>query len=492
MSILYKEYAFTWGFIDIMLKCKIEDKKGRVCEMWKKLLVVLLVVAMSMSLMACAGKEKAKEPTGTAGNNKEASSSDAATDKATTTEDIQKEDITISFMASQDWIQDAELELAKKFTEETGIKIDYQIVPSDQYYNLLMTKINTGECTDIYASQSGKFDIQTQLNVGKNAVDLSNESWAKNVESLAAAELSVDGSLYGQPIQDLSSVWAIAYNKKIFSDLGLSIPTNYTEFKQVCDTILAAGKTPIYECVSDGWHHVLWFPETAVQAEVTAPGLFDKLNNNEMTLAQDATMALILTQIKEMADLGYWGDDYMSNTYAESAANIASGEYVMTVANQGFGAEVNKIDPNFSIDDIGYFVIPLADNQTLNMNPSGPSRFIYSGSKNVEAAKKYMEFLASDGSLAYLTENVTKFNKLPFSNAPSKYTATIQDFYDRYSSKGTVLQTAVKYVNPQWMDMGANLSALLLGEMTPEKVLAAIDKSRADQANVAGDTAWTN
>ena len=354
-----------------------------------------------------------------------------------------------------------------------------------------MTKINTGECTDIYASQSGKFDIQTQINVVKNAIDLSNESWAKNVDPLAAAELSVDGALYGQPVQDLSAVWAIAYNKKIFSELGLSIPTNYVEFGKVCDAILAAGKTPIYECVSDGWHHVLWFPEAAVQAEVATPGLFAKLNNNETTLAQDPTMKLILTQIKEMADLGYWGDNYMSNTYADSATNIASGEYVMTVANQGFGAEVNKVDPNFAVDDIGYFVMPLADNQTLNMNPSGPSRFIYTGSKNIEAAKQYMAFLASDDSLAYLTENVPKFNKLSFTNAPSKYTPTIQEFYDRYTSKGTVLQTAVKYVNPQWMDMGTNISAMLVGEMTPEEVLTAIDKSRADQAKVASDTAWT-
>jgi raffinose/stachyose/melibiose transport system substrate-binding protein len=42
------------------------------------------------------------------------------------------------------------------------------------------------------------------------------------------------------------------------------------------------------------------------------------------------------------------------------------------------------------------------------------------------------------------------------------------------------------------MDMGANISAMLLGEMTPEEVLAVIDKSRADQAKVASDAAWTN
>ncbi len=55
----------------------------------------------------------------------------------------------------------------KKFTEETGIKVDYQIIPSDQYVNLLMTKLNTGECTDIFGAQSGKFDIKDQINVEK-------------------------------------------------------------------------------------------------------------------------------------------------------------------------------------------------------------------------------------------------------------------------------------------------------------------------------------
>ena len=30
-------------------------------------------------------------------------------------------------MASQDWVYDAEMELGKKFEEETGIKIDYRL-----------------------------------------------------------------------------------------------------------------------------------------------------------------------------------------------------------------------------------------------------------------------------------------------------------------------------------------------------------------------------
>lgn len=452
-------------------------------RVWKKLLALALTVTMTLLLVACSSKKD--DTNGSSGT--EPTTAPAATTAPTV---APKEDITLTFMSSQDWVQDAELDLAKKFTEQTGIKIDYQIVPSDQYLSLLMTKLNTGECTDIFGGQSGKFDIQTIYNVEKNALDLSNESWAKNVDPLAAAELTANGALYGEPIQDVSAVWAVAYNKQTFSDLGLSIPTNYAEFKTVCDAILAAGKIPVYEAVSDGWHHVLWFPEAAVQAEVKTPGLFDQLNNNQTTLAQNDTMKLILTQIKEMADLGYWGDNYMSNAVADAAKNIASGEYVMTIANQGFGTEVNTVDPNFSVDNIGYFVMPLADNQTLNMNPAGPSRFIFSGSKNAEAAKQYLAFLASDESLAYLTENVAKFNKLSYSNAPSKYSDTIKEFYNRYTSQGTVLQTSVKYVNPQWMDIGTDISALLLGEMTPDEVLATIDKTRADQATAANDPAW--
>ncbi len=393
-------------------------------------------------------------------------------------------------MASQDWIQDAEMELGKKFTEETGINVDYQIIPSDQYESLLMTKLNSGECTDIFCTQSGRFDIVNTYRVAENALPLSGESWSGNVEKEAAAELSVDGVLYGQPIQDVSAVWAIAYNIAIFDELGLKVPTNYDEFKAICETIKAAGKTPIYECVSDGWHHTLWFPETGVVAAAKDATLVDQLNENKVTFEGNATLETIFTQIKEMVDAGYWGEDYMSNEYANTAAAIASGDYVMTVYNQGLGNEVNAVDSSFSADNIGYFVIPLADNQTLNMNAAGPSRYVYSGSKNADAAKKYLEFMASDESLAYMTENVGKFNHLPYTNAISTYSDVIQEFYDRYDTTGTVLQTAVKYVNPQWTEMGNAISALALGEMTPSDCLKDIDKLRAEQAAAAGDTNW--
>ena len=60
---------------------------------------------------------------------------------------------------------------------------------------MLMSKLNAGECADIFGSQAGQFDIVTQLNVEKNAVDLSGESWASTVDPLASSETSVNGKL---------------------------------------------------------------------------------------------------------------------------------------------------------------------------------------------------------------------------------------------------------------------------------------------------------
>ncbi len=399
------------------------------------------------------------------------------------------EDITLTFMASQDWIQDAEMELGAKFTEETGIKVDYQIVPSDQYENLLMTKLNTGECTDLFGGQSSQFSIVNQFHVEENAVELTDESWAANVEPAAAFELSVDGKLYGQPIQDVSAVWAVAYNRQMFDDLGLEIPTNYAELCDICDKLLEAGIIPIYECVSDGWHHVCW-TEKAIAATAADPEYPDKLNKNEATFAGNEQLITLFSELKEMADKGYFGDNFMSNQYSDAPASIASGEYAMVLYNQGLGVEVNAADPDFPVDNIGYFVSPLCDDQNLNVNYCGPSRFIYSGSENIDAAKQYLEFMASDESLAYMTENVGKFNQLPYLNAPSAYSDVIQEFYDRYPNKVAVFQASVKYYNPAWMEIGADMSAMFLDEMTPEEVLEDIDKLRAEQAAAASDEYW--
>ena len=170
-------------------------------------------------------------------------------------------------MASQDWIKSSEQVLAGRFEDQTGIHIDFQIIPADQYFDVLKTKLNSGQGIDLFLGQAGKSDMKLQYDAAKNAVDLTSEAWVKSLDPVVADQSSLDGKLYGAEVWDVvaANYWVIVYNKDIFSANSLSVPKTFDEFETVCDTLLKKGITPVYEPVSDGWHHVLWFPSVGGQ-----------------------------------------------------------------------------------------------------------------------------------------------------------------------------------------------------------------------------------
>ncbi len=402
------------------------------------------------------------------------------------------QETTLTYLASQGWVLDAERDLAAKFQEETGIAIDFQIIPSDQYFNLLKTKLNSGEGPDIFMGQSGVTDLSINYNVRENAVDLSAEPWADRIDPLVAAQATVDGTLYGLTFWDtLGNSWVINYSKPIFAEHGIEVPSSYAEFKAACQTLLDAGIQPIYEPISDGWHHVLWFPELGPQFERDNPGLAEALNANEATFAGNQTMLTALTQLDELYEMGCMGQNALADANSDSPARMANGAVAMAVQNTAFASLVANDYPDVSADDIGVFLIPLADNQMLNLNPAGPTKFIYTGSGHIDAARQYLDFLARPENVQYFIDTQPEVVTMPFPEAESEFTAEVQAFMDSYAeNRGTVYQTAVTYVNPQWMDIGRDLTAMFTGAMEPADVLTSIDQRRADLARAARDPKW--
>ena len=53
-----------------------------------------------------------------------------------------------------------------------------------------------------------------------------------------------------------------------------------------------------------------------------------------------------------------------------------------------------------------------------------------------------------------------------------------------------VYQSVVTYLNPQWIDIGKDLTAMFTEAKTPQDVLTTIDQRRADLAKAAKDPAW--
>jgi raffinose/stachyose/melibiose transport system substrate-binding protein len=385
--------------------------------------------------------------------------------------------------------------LGEQFEAQTGIHVDYQIIPADQYFTVLKTRLNSGEGPDIFGGQSGVSDLVLQYDVETNAVDLSNEPWAAHFDPLVAEQATVNGKLYGLTLwATTATTWVVNYNTAIFEEHGLSVPTTYDEFKAVCETLLGAGIQPLFEPFSDGWHHVLWFPELGPRYEQVTPGLAADLNANEATFAGNETMLTVLQQYKELYDMGCMGQNALSDAYSNRTTVMANGEAAMILANLTFPQEVEADFPEVPADSFGQFVMPLADNQVLNINPAGPTKFIYSGSAYIEEAKQYFDFLTQPENLQYLIDNTPQMQTLPFVglDLQPKLLPNQEAFLDAHTERGTVYQTAVNYVNPQWMDIGRDLTAMVTGAMEPEDVLESIDNRRSDFAQAAQDPAWAN
>ena len=403
------------------------------------------------------------------------------------------EQITLTYMASQGWIVDAELELAQKFEEETGIHVDYQIIPADQYFSVLKTKLNAGEATDIFGGQSGKTDLQVQYDVEKNAVDLSDQEWVSRHDPLALEMVSLNGKVYGAEIWDViaSNYFVVVYNKEIFAEQGLSVPTSYAEFKDSCQTLMDAGINPLYEPIADGWHHVLWFPMVGPRYEEVDPGLADRLNANEATFAETPVLVEAMTQLNELYTMGCFGDNALSDAYSDANAKLANGEFAMAVSTLTAPISIEN-DYGVPASTFGFFPMPLVDNLQAPAHPAGPSKFIYSGSAHIEEAKQYLAFLTQPENLQYLLDNSPEFATLAFSGLTPKWTPEQQEFLDAYPAQAIVYQDSVNYVNPQWMDMGKDMVAMFTGAMTPEEVLQSIDQRRSDMAKTANDPAWAD
>ena len=407
-----------------------------------------------------------------------------------------KQNVTIEVMASQDWIKPSEQVLAGKFEAQTGIHLDFQIIPSANYFNVLQTKLNSGQGVDLFLGQAGKSDMKLTYKADQNAVDLTNEAWAKTIDPVVADQSSLSGKLYGAEVWDVvgANYWVMSYNMDIFKANNLTVPKTFAEFETVCDTLKAKGITPIYEPISDGWHQVLWFPTAGAQMNVLEAGLDDNLNANKTTFAADAVALKSMTQFGELYTKGYFGPNALSAKEADTSKAMVSGKFAMTLSEISRGTQIEAASGGtLKASSIGYFPVPLLDNQLQPAHPAGPTWMISSKSKNIDAAKAWLAYMTQPDTLQWLIDNTPDFQTLPFAslNLKAKWDANQTAFFGAYALPKTVVtQDAVTYFNPQWMDIGKDEVSMFTGKMKPADVLKAIDTRRTTAAKTAKDPAW--
>lgn len=441
----------------------------------KKMLSLFLSVMMAMVLFSGCGAE--------------ASSSQSQNSPVKSGDNAPKKNVTITFGIHQSAMPSSGIvqEIAKDFEKKTGIKVDFQISPDAQWRDLLKVKLDSNEAPDMFAADVTALTLYQAVRPDVNCVDLSGEEFIKRMADSVKPAVTYKDKVYGVVYPD-EVTYFYSYNKKIFKDLGLSIPKSFAEFKNVCQKIKDSGVIPIYEATQNGWHQVLPLFETGPMYEKKHPGLYEKLNKNEMKVTDIPELLTIVKELKECADLGFYGDDYLNNMVEGADEAFANGKVAMVLIDPGWGPSMEKKYPQTK-GNIGMFVMPWGDNQILGVNPASYAYFVNSRGKHIEECLEFLRFQSQHDNLQKRLDGDPYSMGLCWPEIKSKYPEDIRNYMGSLE-RGTVMQAGVTYIDPQWMDVGKDIDAMYSGAMTPEDVVKSIAERRDEQAKLQKDPAW--
>jgi len=148
-------------------------------------------------------------------------------------------------------------------SDNTGIKISYTNYNyNPEYLAALAAGAGSNTLGDILGLQPGSLTQQYKdylIDLSAYAKAEWGENWMDKFYKIDADQIKLgnaagDDSVYILPVE--SQIINIIYNKKIFDELGLSVPTTWQQLKDVSKKLTQGGYAPLYFGGADGWQHV--------------------------------------------------------------------------------------------------------------------------------------------------------------------------------------------------------------------------------------------
>jgi len=295
-------------------------------------------------------------------------------------------------------------EINKRFhAENPNITVQFSSNASDQYETVLKARLAGGDAPDIFGVYPGaKFYPYAKASY---LADLSNEPWVAHLEPGARRLISyTDGKIYTLPM-DTNAIGVI-YNKQIFSQHGLSVPTNWSDFLMVCEKLKGAGVTPLALGIKDQWVDQL-IPYTMAPSAIYRDDInFDKqLVTGQSTFSHSAWTPMMRDYLDLNAH-GYFNQGALGTTYDQTTQFIAASKAAMVVNGNWILAPIRRLNPNLQL---GMFPLPYvqAGQSTWVSAGVGTTTAISATTKYPAEARKYLQFWArSDIMELYLKEKI--------------------------------------------------------------------------------------
>lgn len=221
----------------------------------------------------------------------------------------------------------------------------------------------------------------------------------KGVDDIKSAYMQIEEDLEFIP-QDgvyalpyVANAAGILYNKEMFSENGWEIPTTWTEFTELCDTISETTDIdPLYFGFKDTWTTLA--PWNALAVGLADSDICSQVNAGKTTFSEG---------YKEVAEkmkslLQYAEPNPYAYSYNDACTAFARGESAMYVIGSYAVPQILSVNPDMEIDS---FPFPANENEADNVLNSGVDlQFsVMKKCENKEAAYEVLRFLYEDETI---------------------------------------------------------------------------------------------
>lgn len=268
--------------------------------------------------------------------------------------------------------------------------------------NIVKTRLATGDMADIFFYNSGS--LMKALNPEQNMLDLSKEPFMDNVMDSFKDSVSVNYKVFGIPAR-FGSVGGWFYNKKVYAELGLSVPKTWEELMANNEKIKSAGKTAVIGAYKDTWTSQLIVLADNHNVLAEEPDFAEKYTANKAKFADTSAALRSFEKLEEVFKKGYMNKDALATSYDAGLKMLAEGTGAHLPMISFALANINQNHPD-KINDIGVFAQPGDSAEKNGMTIWMPAGFyINKNSENTDDAKKWFEvFLSPEGTEAFLSK----------------------------------------------------------------------------------------
>lgn len=356
--------------------------------------------------------------------------------------------------------------------------------------NIVKTRLATGEMTDMFYYNAGS--LLQALNPSQTLIDISDEPFMDVVDDAFKQTVSQGDAVFGIPNQTAMG-GGILYNKKVYAELGLSVPKSWGEFAANNEKIKAAGIAPVIATFGDTWTSQLFVLADYYNVQAAEPNFAAEYTANKAKYATTPAAVKGFDYLAEGYEKGWYQSGFATAKYDQGLELLATGKgahYPM------LSFALTNLATNFpeEVENIGFFAQPGPDasmnGATIWMLSATYIPQTTTGAK-LDAALKFFEYSVSPEGIAALTAYVPPSGPYLVKGAelPADVLSAVNDIASYINSGNSA--PALEFLSPV---KGPRLEqfcvAVGTGQMTPAEAAANYDKDVANQAKQLGLAGW--